>query len=464
MARNPYQPGVGTTPPYLADREEQLQRFRAYLRDFPDKRRNVRLSGLRGVGKTVLLKEYRDAARERDWVVIHRDLTARLCEEQDFATAIADDLATAIRALSTTAKLKALLASARAAVREITVGLPGGVSLSVNPGSQSGPSILEDRVAKALIHVGRLAAKAGRGVVFLYDEAHTMHDQPRQHQYPLGALLGAFVQAQDGDDPPLSVMLVVSGLPPLVQNLQAARSHTERLFRVEELGNLSLASPRRGQPSPAALALIKPAADTGIRFEQAVAEQVAADLDGYPYFIQKYGEALWDAADAANLKTVNAKLYSGTRTRVQEALDAEFFENRYLDAPRADQLTLRVAASLKGEQFEIAKLAAQFQSRNANATQQSVNRLLKSNHIYRVSQGVYGYTAPLFADFVRRSYPRQPVRPLVRLRGWTGRSRQADADAQATLATPVPPGLDHRRVRASDSASGTHPQKCLSPR
>lgn len=94
--------------------------------------------------------------------------------------------------------------------------------------------------------------------------------------------------------------------------------------------------------------------------------------------------------------------------RVQDALDAEFFENRYLDAPRADQLTLRVAAALEGERFEIATLAAQFKSRNANATQQSVNRLLKSNHIYRVSQGVYAYTAPLFGDFLRRKYPRQP--------------------------------------------------------
>jgi hypothetical protein len=138
-----------------------------------------------------------------------------------------------------------------------------------------------------------------------------------------------------------------------------------------------------------------------------VAERVAADVDGYPYFIQKYGEALWDAADAANLKSVDAKLYSSTQARVQDALDAEFFENRYLDAPRADQLTLRVAGDLDGERFEIAKLAAQFQSRNANATQQSVNRLLKSNHIYRVSQGVYAYTAPLFGDFLRRRYPRQ---------------------------------------------------------
>jgi hypothetical protein len=407
VARNPYQPGVGTTPPYLADREEQLQRFRGYLRDFPDKRRNVRLSGLRGVGKTVLLKEYRDAARERDWVVIRRDLTARLRQEDAFATAIADDLDTAIRAFSNVAKLRKLLGAARRAVGEITVGLPDGTSISVKPGTSRSASVLEDRLGEALIQVGRLAAKAGRGVAFLYDEAHTLHDQPRQDQYPLGALLGAFVTTQDQEKPPLPVMLVVSGLPPLIQNLQAARSHAERLFRVEELGNLGLEPVNGHESSPAALALIRPAADTGIPFEPDVAQQVAADVDGYPYFIQKYGEALWDAADAANLDAITPNLYASTRARVQDALDAEFFENHYLDAPRADQLTLRVAADLGGERFEIAELAAQFQSRNPNATQQSVNRLLKSNHVYRVSQGVYAYTAPLFGDFVRRAYPRQ---------------------------------------------------------
>lgn len=408
MARNPYQPGVGTTPPYLADREEQLQRFRGYLRDSPDKRRNVRLSGLRGVGKTVLLKEYRDAARECDWVVIRRDLTARLRQEDAFATAIADDLDTAIRAFSNMAKLRKLLAAARRAVGEITVGLPDGTSISVKQEtSRSDASVLEDRLGEALVQVGRLAAKAGRGVAFLYDEAHTLHDQPRQHQHPLGALLGAFVEAQDQEEPPLPVMLVVSGLPPLVQNLQAARSHAERLFRVEELGNLGLKPVNGHESSPAALALIRPAADTGIPFGPDVAQQVAADVDGYPYFIQKYGEALWDAADAANFDAITPRLYASTRARVQDALDAEFFENRYLDAPRADQLTLRVAADLGGERFEIADLAAQFQGRNPNATQQSVNRLLKSNHVYRVSQGIYAYTAPLFGDFVRRAYPRQ---------------------------------------------------------
>ena len=111
-----------------------------------------------------------------------------------------------------------------------------------------------------------MAAKAGRGVAFPHDQAHTLHDQPRQRQYPLGAQLGAFVEAQDEDEPPLPAMLAVSGLPPLVQNLQAARSHAERLFRVEELGSLALEPADQSEPSPAALALIKPAAETGIPF------------------------------------------------------------------------------------------------------------------------------------------------------------------------------------------------------
>ena len=407
MARNPYQPGVGTPPPYLADREEQLRRFRGYLRDFPEKRRNLRVSGLRGVGKTVLLKEYRALASELDWVVIRRDLTARMCQEPDFARAIADDLDGAIRAFSGVAKLKAALATARRAVGEITVGLPGGASVTVTPGKATSESILEDRVKDALVRLGELAGRAGRGVLFLYDEAHTVYDQPRKHQYPLGALLGAFVQAQDGDEPPLPVMLVVSGLPPLVQNLQAARSHAERLFRVEELGNLGLEGGGADKASPAALALTKPAGDTGIGFDPKLAERIARDVDGYPYFIQKYGEALWDAAEAANVDVITERLYRETRARVQDALDVEFFENRYLDAPRADQLTLRVAGSLGGEQFEIAKLVAAIPSRKANATQQSANRLLKSNHLYRVSQGVYAYTAPLFGDYLRRKCPRQ---------------------------------------------------------
>jgi len=48
MAKNPYRPGVGTRPPYLAGREQQIHRFRRLLEDYPEKRRNLRVAASLG--------------------------------------------------------------------------------------------------------------------------------------------------------------------------------------------------------------------------------------------------------------------------------------------------------------------------------------------------------------------------------------------------------------------------------
>jgi predicted ATPase len=129
---------------------------------FPERRQNVRLTGLRGVGKTVLLKEYRKAALERGWVVIRRDVTGRLCAEGDFAVAISDDLREATEVFSKLAVVKRVITDARKAIGEITVA--AGVAVTLNVGGSSGrTSVLEDRVSDALTRVGRLAASAGAG-------------------------------------------------------------------------------------------------------------------------------------------------------------------------------------------------------------------------------------------------------------------------------------------------------------
>ena len=198
-------------------------------------------------------------------------------------------------------------------------------------------------------------------------------------------------------------MLVMCGLPPLVTNLQAARSHSERLFKVEELGNLRLEREGDG-PGPAAAALTKAVESSEIRFPLEIAERVAADVSGYPYFIQWYGEALWDAADDAGLDLIDAALYDAAKQPIQNGLDTEFFEGRYDEAKRAEQLTLRVAGSLGGEGFRVADVVEQFTSLKPNAVQQSLNRLTQNNLIYRVRYGEYAYTAPLFGDFLRRRH------------------------------------------------------------
>lgn len=405
MAKNPYKPGVGTRPPFLAGRDEQLRRFARLLEDYPEKRSNLRVTGLRGVGKTVLLKEFERMAKREGWVVVRRDLSPRLCAEDAFATAIADYMRDAVEELSVVARIKGKVAdAAKSAIGQVTVDLGGGVTMLVGSGrGERRHSVLEDRLRVALQELG--VAARGRGVAFLFDEAHTVYDQPRKEQFPLGALLSAFVAAQDEDDDPLPVMLVLCGLPPLIGNIHRARSNAERLFKAEQIANLGLDPTEEGL-SDAALALVNPAHDSGeIAFAGDTAEKIARDVDGYPYFIQWFGEALWDAADVDARAVIDHDLYANHRQIVQSGLDDEFFEPRYRDARRADQGTMRVAASLGGERFEKNEIDAAT-ARSSGAIAQSLNRLIADNLLFRDDHGVYAYTAPLFGDFMRRRHPR----------------------------------------------------------
>ncbi|HXE45326.1 MAG TPA: ATP-binding protein [Conexibacter sp.] len=408
MAKNPYQPGVGTTPPYLAGREAQLRRFQRILDDYPEKRRNVRITGLRGVGKTVLLKEFERIARadrSRRWVVIRRDFVPRMTQEAEFVTAIAEYLREATDQLSVRSRLRNRLAETTKAIREIQVELAEGLSLTVGAsGKVARNRIVEDRLRSAFAELGRLAAATRRGVVFMFDEAHEVFDQPRRGEYPLSALLSAVVAAQDHDDPPLPLMLVLCGLPSLPGHLRAARSHAERLFRADELANLALGADE-GTVSEAELALTRPIEGGPIRFTQRTVKRVVQDVAGYPYFIQWFGEALWDAAADAGSQVIDERMYATSRRLIRRGLDHEFYEGRYEEARAADQLTLRAAASLGDETFIVADLNAALPTHKPNAIAQSLKRLADASIVYRIKHGRYGYTAPLFGDFLRREHP-----------------------------------------------------------
>ncbi len=374
------------------------------MEDYPEKRRNLRVTGLRGVGKTVLLKEYERIARRHDWVVVRRDWSSRLCDEADFATAIADYLREAVEALSVKAKLKNRATAAMKAIGQIQVQLPEGVTVSVGTGGERPvSSVLEDRLRVALARVGEIARAQDRGVALLFDEAHSVYDREGKHQFPLGALLSALAAVQDDDEHPSPVMLALCGLPSLTGNIHAARSNAERLFRAEEIANLSLEPQSPEELSAAAQALVRPACD--IAYAPGMAERIARDVDGYPYFIQWFGEALWDAADLEDTTTITAELYERERSAIQRSLDEEFFEPRYRDARQADQGTLRVAASLGGERFTKADLDTAT-SRSTGALAQSLIRLIADNLVYRDDHGVYAYTAPMFGDFMRRRHQR----------------------------------------------------------
>jgi hypothetical protein len=238
---NPFRPGMGLDPPYLADRAAQLDRFDKYLTGFPTFPRNVRLTGLRGVGKTVLLQHYAAAAEARGWVVVRRECSEHLQTESTFALALVEDCRSAVEHSSRTLALRQRSSAAARRALDMLGGLTvtlEGVTLAVKPPTfaTSQPAMLEDRLFQALELACEGAAAAHHpGVLFCYDEAQVLCDTPRRHQFPLGIFLASVARAQRLG---LAVMLVVCGLPTLTDNLARAKSYSERMFQAELLDAL----------------------------------------------------------------------------------------------------------------------------------------------------------------------------------------------------------------------------------
>src|SRR6202453_464242 len=67
--RNPYAPGAGQRPPELTGRDREIRQFEVVLERIARGRpeRSMVLTGLRGVGKTVLLNTFRSMALQRLW-------------------------------------------------------------------------------------------------------------------------------------------------------------------------------------------------------------------------------------------------------------------------------------------------------------------------------------------------------------------------------------------------------------
>ena len=146
-------PGMGLDPPYLADRSAQLDRFDKYLTGFPTFPRNVRLTGLRGVGKTVLLQHYA-AAEARGWVVVRRECSEHLQTESTFALALVEDCRSAVehssRNLALRQRSSAAASRARPARRPDRNARRGHAGRWPPTFATGQPAMLEDRLFQAL--------------------------------------------------------------------------------------------------------------------------------------------------------------------------------------------------------------------------------------------------------------------------------------------------------------------------
>lgn len=388
--KNPFRPGVGTRPLHLAGREGPLRRFRAILRAAPEQPANTRLTGLRGVGKTVLLGEFERSADADGWAAASLEFKPGHNVESALVDAVAALAQRAREQLSRADRIRAAVGSAIRATGSLQLTW-GDFTVSYTPAADT----REEDLTRALFETVETAVEKGRtGFVLLLDEAQVVRDERDRHgEHPLSLLISSIVALQRQEVP---IGLVLCGLPTLTGNLLRARSYTERMFRGEEIGSLNADDARA--------AFIQPLVESaGVEATSALVEEVIAEVEGYPYFIQLWGAELWDAADVAGLDALTVELLNATRDDIYRRLDIDFYEPRVATLTPAEQDVLLATALCDYPPLVVSQLNDAVAKSPANINV-LLGRLVEAGVLYRVQKGRYDYTAPKFRDYlIRRS-------------------------------------------------------------
>jgi hypothetical protein len=394
--RNPYAPGAGQRPPELAGRDEQLAGFQVVLERIARGRpeRSMILTGLRGVGKTVLLNALRSTAVRGKWGT--GKLEAR--PDQALRRPMAAALHTAVRELGHPRgeELDHVLGVIKAFAQRETPGAklrerwnPGIDAPAVAGRADSGD--IEIDLVELLTDVGGLAADVGKGVAVFIDE---MQDLGPQDVSALCAACHELGQAG------LPLVVVGAGLPHLPAVLSASKSYSERLFRYSRIDRLD--------PEQAARALRTPAQEEDADFTDDALAAMYAATGGYPYFIQAYGKAVWDLAPGSPIGVEDVRVGA---PEAEAELAVGFFGSRYERATPGEREYLQAMADLgaqptgeaaqeEAESVPTSALAAHL-DRKPQSLSPARDALLKKGLIYSGERGRIAFTVPHFGRYLR---------------------------------------------------------------
>lgn len=406
-ARSPFAPGAGKEPPAFEGREKELAAFDEMLDDLHGNSRNLTVLGLRGVGKTVVVRHFVDKAKEAGVVAVRRELIATITKQDQFERVMLTDAEKALRELSVGHRVgqrvgsavKTALASVQASV-QLALDPTASISVGIHPDITTKTAPFEDRLTALFTEMGAIAAKSGRGVIFMYDEAQLTRVRKSPQESTLAQLLHAISQVQSEN---LPVGIVLIGLPPLAGIIKAAKSNSERLvIDAVRIGNLS--------KEAAVAALEKPAADSGMPFQRGLAAQVAEECDSYPYFLQMYGDQAWRTAQRAGATRITPRHYLESRALTEERLDRTFYEARFSDRSQGLERAVLSAIGAGGRegaqtQEVVAKLLEKGLVGDRAVVDNAIAKLVEEDMVYREGYGELHFTAPRFGKFLDRVHP-----------------------------------------------------------
>jgi hypothetical protein len=390
--RNPYAPGAGQRPPELAGRDEQLAAFEVVLERVAKGRpeRSLVLTGLRGVGKTVLLNALRGAAVRRGWGT--GKLEAR--PGQGLRRPLSSALHQAVRELGhrdeeSVDHVLGVIKSfahrdAGAGARLKDQWSPGIDAPAVRGRADSGD--VEIDLVELFTDLGGLAADVGKGIAVFIDEMQDLGPDD------VSALCAACHElSQSG----LPVIVVGAGLPHLPAVLSASKSYSERLFRYQRIDRLGREAADR--------ALEAPAADEDAAYEPDALEAMYEATGGYPYFIQAYGKAVWDLAPRSPITAADVAVAA---PEAESELAVGFFGSRYERATPGERDYLMAMADVAVAQDSdddavLSSDVAAALGKKPQSLSPARDSLLKKGLVYSGERGRIAFTVPHFGRYLR---------------------------------------------------------------
>ena len=386
MIINPYTPGAGLVPNYLAGRDKTIEDAKeviAYVANgYPA--RSIVYYGLRGVGKTVLLNKIEELAEENGVLYEHIEVS----ERSSFKIAISLHIQKLIRQMSVKERAKNYVQKAMSVLKafNITYSPEGELSIGLNDDVAAAVGVSDtgnfaNDLTELFVSMGTLAKSSESSICLFIDEIQYLKDDEFE------ALITAVHRVNQKG---LPVTLLAAGLPKVAKIAGDIKSYAERLFSFISIGSLENAA--------AKLALVEPAKKMGITFTEEAIDEILNITEGYPYFLQEYGKQVW-----AFIKDKNIDIAS-----VQEAypifeksLDDSFFKVRYDRATPKEKEFMLAMTQCGGLPCTIAQVASKMGT-NVKSISPLRAQLIYKGFIYATSYGEVDFTVPQFNKYINR--------------------------------------------------------------
>lgn len=378
---NPFRPGNGIIPPYLASREKEILWFENSLESALSLPQNLVLSGIRGTGKTVLLRKFEEICTKKKWLCVRREFNSKLNQEGEFLNALLTDIITKTKGVSLARRLKKPVIGFK---KDNTDNTKEDI-IYILTQKYKGP--LGDKLEAILEDVYKSISKAEyNGLVLLYDEFHFIEDGKIGNNFPLSLLLESFSHAQQKG---LRYYLVLSGLPPLFPNMVKSKTYAERMFLVKNIGNLSREASQK--------AIRLPLKKSKIFFIDDLINTIVEETQGYPYFLQFYPYYLIQNIPKKKIGLIE---FNEMYPLILKELDGSFFSGRFNRASDSEQKILLEMAKLVPE-IKFSELREKTKI-DKNYLNQIMISLIEKGLIFRIGRGKYKFTLPLFEKFLLR--------------------------------------------------------------